>query len=128
MVGRCWNESALLTTLIGIVTRFDVYANPVHGIWYTVNVYGVEHAEACIDAFAEWQKSSFDLNSTVAFIIGLDTITVGFLYAQTTIPSGVFAAFESLPEPLAVAIPPTTGTIHSLTQILASTSSSDPMR
>lgn len=113
---------------VGIVTRFDMYANPVHEIWYTVSVYSAEHAEACIDAFTEWQKSSLDLNSTVAFIIGLDTITVGFLYAETVAPSGAFAAFDNLPEPLAVAIPPTTGTIHALTQILASTSSLDPMR
>lgn len=114
--------------VLGVVTRFDVHANPVHGIWYTVNMYGIEHAEACIDAFAEWQKSSSDLNSTVAFIIGLDMFTVGFLYAETAVPAGVFSAFDALPEPLAVAIPPTIDTIHSLTQILASTSSSDPMR
>jgi hypothetical protein len=114
--------------MLGIVTRFDMYTNPVHDIWYTVSVYSAEHAEACIDAFTAWQRDSSDLNSTVAFIIGLDTITVGFLYAKIEVPPGVFSAFDALPEPLAVAVPPTIGTIHSLTQILASTSSSDPMR
>lgn len=61
-------------------------------------------------------------------IIGLDSITIGLLYAETTVPSGVFAAFDNFPAPLAVAIPPTNGTVNTLTQILASTSSSEPMR
>jgi hypothetical protein len=106
-----------------------MYTNPVHEIWYTVSVYKVEDAEACIDAFTEWQKTgSSDLKSTVAMIIGLDSITLGLLYAETTVPLNVFAAFDNLPEPLAVAVPPTTGTVNTLTQILATTSSSDPMR
>jgi hypothetical protein len=106
-----------------------MYTNPVHEIWYTVSVYSAEDAEACIDAFTEWQKTgSSDLKSTVAMIIGLDSITLGLFYAETTVPSDVFAAFDNLPEPLAVAVPPTNGTVNTLTQILAATSSSAPMR
>lgn len=61
-------------------------------------------------------------------IIGLDSITLGLLYANTTPPADVFAPFNKLPAPLAVAVPPTNGTVKSLTEILASTSSPDPMR
>jgi hypothetical protein len=50
------------------------------------------------------------------------------LYAEPTVPSNVFAAFDKLPAPLAVGVPPTVGTVDTLSQILASTSSSEPMR
>ncbi|KAH3948470.1 hypothetical protein HBI56_121770 [Parastagonospora nodorum] len=113
----------------GIVTAFDMYTVPIHKIWYTVSVYSANDAEACIEAFADWQKSaSSDPKATVAMIIRLDIITLGFLYAEPTAPSNLFTAFDNLPAPLAVAIPPTTGTGHSLSQILASTSSPEPMR
>jgi hypothetical protein len=106
-----------------------MYTVPVHKLWYTVSVYSANDAYACIDAFAEWQKSaSSDTKATVAMIIGLDSITLGFLYAEPTVPSNVFAAFDELPAPLAVGVPPTVGTVDTLSQILASTSSSEPMR
>lgn len=106
-----------------------MYTIPVHDIWYTVSAYSSNDAYACIDAFTEWQKTgSSDTKSTVAMIIGLDSITLGLLYSETTVPSGVFAAFDKLPAPLAVAVPPTNGTVKTLTEILASTSSSEPMR
>ncbi|KAL1792962.1 hypothetical protein ACET3X_009469 [Alternaria dauci] len=113
----------------GIVTKFDMYTVPVHKIWYTVSAYSADNAVACIDAFADWQQTaSSDTKATVAMIIGLDVITLGFLYAEPEAAPGVFAAFDSLPAPLAVAVPPTTGTVNILSQILASTSSSEPMR
>lgn len=106
-----------------------MYTVPVHKIWYTVSAYSADNAVACIDAFADWQQTaSSDTKATVAMIIGLDVITLGFLYAEPEAPAGVFAAFDSLPAPLAVAVPPTTGTVNILSQILASTSSSEPMR
>ncbi|KAF2876999.1 hypothetical protein BDV95DRAFT_589646 [Massariosphaeria phaeospora] len=112
----------------GIVTKFDMYTIPVHDIWYQVSIYTPDQAYACIDAFTEWQiKGSSDLKSTVAMIIGLDSITVGLLYSKTTVPPAVFEPFNKL-TPALVAVPPTNGTILSLTQILASTSSTDPMR
>jgi hypothetical protein len=112
----------------GIVTKFDLFTIPVHDVWYQVSVYAPDQANACIDAFTEWQMNgSSDLKSTVAMIIGLDAITVGLLYSKTSVNSEVFEPFNKL-TPLVVAVPPTNGTIHSLTQILASTSSTDPMR
>ncbi|KAF2744284.1 Glucooligosaccharide oxidase [Sporormia fimetaria CBS 119925] len=112
----------------GIVTKFDVFTTP-NKIWYTVSIYGVDQANACIDAFTQWQKTaSSDLKSTVALIIGLDTITLGFLYSQPTVPSSAFAAFSNLPPPLVVAVPPTQGTVNSLTQILGASSSPEPLR
>ena len=50
------------------------------------------------------------------------------LYAITTSPTNIFAPFNKLPRPLVVGIPPTNGTVNTVTQILASTSSPDPMR
>ncbi|CAN9482313.1 unnamed protein product [Alternaria alternata] len=113
----------------GIVTKFDMYTVPVHKIWYTVSVYSSDNAVACIDAFAKWQETaSSDSKATVAMIIGLESITLGFLYAEPEAPPNIFAAFDNLPSPLVVAVPPTTGTVNILSQILASTSSSEPMR
>jgi hypothetical protein len=106
-----------------------MYTVPVHKIWYTVSVYSSDNAVACIEAFAKWQETaSSDSKATVAMIIGLDSITLGFLYAEPEAPPNIFAAFDDLPSPLAVAVPPTTGTVNILSQILASTSSSEPMR
>ncbi|KAF2710660.1 FAD linked oxidase-like protein [Pleomassaria siparia CBS 279.74] len=112
----------------GIVTKFDIFTIPVHDIWYQVSIYTADQANACIDAFTEWQlEGSSDLKSTVAMIIGLDTITVGLLYSTTTASPNVFEPFNKL-TPAVVAVPATNGTVHSFTQILASTSSTDPMR
>lgn len=112
----------------GIVTKFDLYTIPVHDIWYQVSIYTSDQAHACIDAFTEWQNNgSSDLKSTVAMIIGLDSITVGLLYSKPTTLPAVFEPFNKL-TPALVAVPPTNGTVVSLTQILASTSSTDPMR
>lgn len=106
-----------------------MYTVPVHDIWYTVSVYNADDASVCIDAFTKWQEdASSDTNSTVAMIIGLDIITIGLLYSETAVPKNVFAAFDKLPTPLAVAVPPTIGTVHSLTQKSAATSSLEPMR
>lgn len=106
-----------------------MYTIPVHEMWYKVSLYHPNDAEACIDAFTEWQKtSSPDTKSTVGLIIGLESITVGLFYADATVSSSVFAAFDKLPAPLAVAIPPGSGTLNTLSQILASVSATDPMR
>jgi len=113
----------------GIVTKFDLHTVPAHGIWHTVSVYSSNDAHVCIEAFAEWQrKCSSDLKSTIGMIIGLESVTIVLLYSSTTVPSDVFSPFDSLPAPLVVAVPPTNGTVNSLTQISASTSPSDPMR
>ncbi|KAF2688556.1 FAD linked oxidase-like protein [Lentithecium fluviatile CBS 122367] len=112
----------------GIVTKFDLYTIPVHDIWYSVSIYTPDQAYACIDAFTEWQKKgSSDLKSTVAMIIGLETITLGLLYSKTSTSPAAFEPFNKI-TPAVVAVPPTNGTVLSLTQILASTSSSVPMR
>jgi hypothetical protein len=119
-----------ISQLPGIVTRFDLYTIPVHKIWYTLSIYPADQADACIDAFTEWQKaSSPDPKATVAMIIRLDVVTVGLLYsAETSAPPPVFEPFNRLPPPLMVAVPPTNGTVHSLTQILAASADPTPMR
>lgn len=112
----------------GIVTGFDMYTIPVHDISFSISIYTPDQAHACIDAFAEWQTTgASDLKATVTMIIGLESITVGLLYSNTSPTSDVFEPFNKL-TPVVVPVPTTNGTVLSLTQILASTSSTAPMR
>jgi hypothetical protein len=105
-----------------------MYIVPVHKIWYTFSIYRVNSVVACTEAFAEWQESgSAVYKATVAMIIHLDSITLGLLYAEPTAPPNVFSAFDNLPAPLIIAVPPRIGTVNRLSQILASASSSAPM-
>ncbi|MCJ1348031.1 hypothetical protein MMC31_006262 [Peltigera leucophlebia] len=112
----------------GIVTRFDLYTIPVKNIWYQVAIYTPDQAPAILDAFAEWQeKGASDLKSTVALIVALETVTVGLIYSAPAEKPAAFDSFYDIPA-VAVAVPPTNGTVLSLTQILASTFPNTPMR
>ncbi|KAF2788459.1 FAD linked oxidase-like protein [Melanomma pulvis-pyrius CBS 109.77] len=112
----------------GIVTRFDLYTIPVHDIWYQVGIYATEQVPAILDAFAEWQNTgASDLKSTVALIVGLESTTLGLLYSAPADAPKAFAPFYNIPATV-VAVPPTNGTVLSLTQILGSTFSNEPLR
>lgn len=113
----------------GIVTRFDLYTIPVQGIWYQVGMYTTDQVPAILDAFAEWQEKggASDVKSTVALIVGLETTTLGLIYSEHADKPAAFAPFYDIP-PATLAVPPTNGTVLSITQILGSTFSNAPMR
>ncbi|MDI1493407.1 MAG: hypothetical protein OHK93_005196 [Ramalina farinacea] len=112
----------------GIVTRFDLHTIPVHDIWYQVTVYTPDQAPAILEAFAEWQeKGASDLKSTVALIIALETVTVGLIYSAPAEKPSAFSPFDDLPAGT-VAVPATNGTVLSLTTILGTTFSNEPLR
>lgn len=100
----------------------------MHEIWYNVKIYTPDQAPVIIEAFTQWQeRGSSDLKSTVALSIGLDVVTLGLIYSTPDPPSGVFAPFDSLPAGTE-AVPPTVGTVLSITQILAGIVSNTPQR
>ncbi len=114
--------------MTGIVTRFDLYTIPVKAVWYQVAIYTADQVPAILDAFAQWQtKGASDLKSTVALIIGLETTTLGLIYSAAADKPAAFAPFYDL-VPLVVAVPPTNGTVKTLTDILGSTFSEVPAR
>ena len=110
------------------MTRFDLQTIPVNDIWYQVAIYTTDQAPTILDAFAEWQeKGASDLKSTVALIIGLETITLGLIYSAPAEKPAAFAPFYGIPS-TAVAVPPTNGTVLTLTEILGTTFSNAPQR
>ena len=97
-------------------------------VWYQVAAYSADQAPAILDAFAQWQKDgASDVKSTVALIIGLETITLGLIYSAPAEKPAAFAPFYGL-TPLAVPVPPVNGTVKSITDILGSTFSNAPAR
>ncbi|KAF1969123.1 hypothetical protein BU23DRAFT_653834 [Bimuria novae-zelandiae CBS 107.79] len=97
-------------------------------MWYQVGIYASAQVPAILDAFAKWQNTgATDLKSTVALIIGLQTTTLGFFYSEPASKPKAFELFYDIPS-LAIAIPPTNGTVNSLTQVLGSTFSNVPQR
>ena len=97
-------------------------------VWYQVAAYSADQAPAILDAFAQWQTDgASDVKSTVALIIGLETITLGLIYSAAAENPAAFAPFYNL-KPLAVAVPPTNGTVKSITDILGTTFSNLPAR
>lgn len=112
----------------GIVTKFKLNTIPVKDIWFTVTVHLPDQVPALLDAMVAWQQGgASDLKSTVALVIGLDTVTLGLIYSAPTPSANVFAPFDGI-APIAVAVPPTTGTVLMVTQILGSTFSTIPRR
>lgn len=111
------------------MTRFDLYTVPVQHIWYQVGIHTTDQVPTILDAFAEWQEKggASDVKSTVALIIGLETTTLGLIYSEHTEKPAAFAPFYDI-TPAALAVPPTNGTVLSITQILGSTFSNAPMR
>ena len=110
------------------MTRFDLNTIPVNTVWYTVEAYSADQAPAVLDAFAQWQlDGASDVKSTVALIIGLETITLGLIYSAAAENPKAFAPFYKL-TPLAVAVPPVNGTVKSITDILGTTFSNLPAR
>ncbi|ROV92195.1 hypothetical protein VMCG_09279 [Cytospora schulzeri] len=108
----------------GIVTRYDLYTVPVHNIWYEVLAVSNDNAHAVLDAFAMWQNTtaSTDTKGTVALALGLQSITLGFVYSEPVAERpAIFDAFKDI-TPLVTAVPPTNGTAASIAAILRSTS------
>lgn len=100
----------------------------MRNIWYQVALYTTDQVPTILDAFAQWQeKGASDLKSTVALIIGLETTTVGLIYSEPAEKPAAFAPFYGIPS-AAVAVPATNGTVLSLTQILGTTFSNEPLR
>jgi hypothetical protein len=102
----------------GIVTRFDLYTRPLHNVWYTFVAYSVADYAAVLNALAQTQlnmesdpKASFLMQGTAAQGIFL----AAFLYAEWTSQPAVFAPFANV-TPLATFLPPTNGTILTLSQ------------
>lgn len=97
-------------------------------IWYQVEIYTTDQVPALLDAFARWQENgALDVKSTVALIIGLQSTTLGLIYSAPAEKPAAFAPFYDIPAAV-VAVPPTNGTVLSLTQILGTTFTNDPMR
>lgn len=114
----------------GVVTRYDLYTIPVHEVWYQINVYPTDQADAVLDAVAEWQSNSgsSDPKGSLSFIIGLQAITLGLIYGEPRAsPPSTFAPFYAL-EPLPVSIPATNGTFAALNAIVESLVPSIPER
>jgi hypothetical protein len=110
------------------VVEYDAYTTPIKDMWYQVGIYASSQVPVILDAFAKWQNTgAADLKSTVALIIGLQTTTLGFFYSEPASKPEAFKLFYDIPS-LAVAIPPTNGTVNSLTQVLGSTFSNVPQR
>lgn len=89
-----------------------------------------DQAHAVLEAFAVWQNTSasVDTKGTVALIMGLEAITLGFIYAEPAAARpAAFDAFASI-TPLASAVPPTNGTLATIAAILGSTFSNTPAR
>lgn len=106
----------------GIVTSYELYTVPVRDIWYEVLVVSPGDAHAVLDAFARWQATaaSSDTKGTVGLAIGLQFITLGFVYSEPAAGRpAAFSAFDGI-TPLAVAVPPTNGTVARLSAILGS--------
>lgn len=93
-----------------------------------MEIYTTEQVPALLDAFAEWQENgALDLKSTVALIVGLESATLGLIYSAPAEKPAAFAPFYDIPATM-VAVPATNGTVLSLTQILGTTFTNDPMR
>ena len=101
---------------------------PIKNIWYQVSVHSPDQVPDILDAFAKWQsKEAADIKSTVALIITLESVTLGLIYSAPSEKPAAFAPFNDIPA-LTVAVPPTNGTVNSLTQILGTTFSNTPQR
>ncbi|KAJ9314213.1 CAZyme family AA7 [Paecilomyces variotii] len=110
----------------GVVTRFDIYSIPVHDIWYQIGIYQIEQVHSIFQAFAEWQNDFSDVKATVALIVSLDVVTLGLIYSEPCSEQpACFAPFNDIPA-VTQAIPPTNGTVLTLTQILGAAASSCP--
>ena len=97
-------------------------------VWYQVAAYTNDQVPAILDAFAQWQNDgASDVKSTVALIIGLESTTLGLIYSAAAEKPKAFAPFYDL-TPAVVAVPPTNGTVKSITDILGTTFSNLPAR
>lgn len=104
----------------GIVTSYELYTIPVRNIYYEVLVVGNENAHAVLDAFALWQNTTgaTDTNGSVGLALGLQSITLGFVYSEPSAERpAAFSAFSDI-TPLVTAVPPTNGTVASLSVLL----------
>lgn len=105
----------------GIVTNYELYTVPLHQIWYEVLIVSNEQAHAILDAFATWQNTSAssDTKGTVAVVMALQYITLGFVYSEPSSKRpAAFSAFNGI-TPLTTAVPQTNGTVASLAAILS---------
>ncbi|KAJ4410612.1 hypothetical protein N0V82_009203 [Gnomoniopsis sp. IMI 355080] len=114
----------------GIVTNYVLYTIPVYSIWYEVLAVSNDQAYAVLDAFALWQNTStyLDTKGTVALIMSLEYITLGFIYSEPSAGRpAAFDAFSSI-TPLSSVVPATNGTVSSISAIMGATSSITPAR
>ncbi|KAI1178838.1 FAD-binding domain-containing protein [Nemania sp. FL0916] len=112
----------------GIVTRYDLYTVPVRDIWYRVDAYPVDEAEAILDAMARWQlEGAADLKATVALVLSLDSVVVGLLYSAPADQPSAFAPFYEF-QPLVTLVPPTNGTVTTLTDFIGKMFTYEPKR
>lgn len=105
----------------GIVTNYELHTVPLHKIWYEVLVVSNEEAHAVLDAFTTWQNTSAssDTKGTVAVVMALQYITLGFVYSEPSVERpAAFSAFNGI-TPLTTAVPPTNGTVSSLAAVLS---------
>lgn len=92
-------------------------------------IYSTEQVPAILSAFVEWQENgASDPKGTVGLIIGLESITILLIYSEPVenTPTA-FSLFQSI-TPVAVAVPPVNGTLLSISQLLATTFSTEPQR
>lgn len=109
----------------GIVTKFELRTIPVKNIWYELNAYNVNQASEIFDAFEAYQKQP-DTKGTLALIVSLTSITVGFIYSQPVERPKAFAAFYDI-TPVATLVPSTMGTVQILNMLSGGiTNSSSP--
>ncbi len=88
-------------------------------LWYEALSYPTDQVPAVLDAFVAWQTTgASNVKSSIGLIIGLVVTTVLLMFTseQATRPS-VFSPFDNIPE-VTVVVPPTNGTLQSLTSLL----------
>lgn len=88
----------------------------------------MDQAPAILDALAEWQNSSSDTKATVALIVALDIVTLGFIYSEPSVDvPASFTPFEDIPV-VTYAVPASNGTVLQLTQFLDASNSGSAAR
>ena len=105
-------------TNLGIATRFDLYTHPEHRVWCSLKVYNAADSERVMAAGVEIQKR-MEEDDRMGFFLTVqpNMLIAGMLYRGKAPSPSAFDAFDSI-EPMAIAMPDTMGTQHSLAQVL----------
>ena len=100
----------------------------VKNIWYQVDIYLTDQVPAILDAFTQWQENgALEVKLTDAHIIRLQSTALSLISSASVEKPAALAPFYDIPS-ATVAVPRTNGTVLSLTQILGTTFSNDPLR